>query len=366
MTKRTLFPAILLVTSVVATSTGCTPPDPVTESAPFVDEWQVEATLPAATFLNLYVGDRLTSDNFANRGNIEIIYEAGATEITIEMQRFTVAKTEADAQEAFDKMHYWGYNLATPEKPSDAIIPDACDQPDHDTCYIRAYYDGLFQPVRDGANFRITIPAGWEGDLALTTEDNLEEGIETYPDRSDIRVDGLNGNIAVDLDSGNVEVKLDPNIKHYAGCSANDDCEAMGYIVGCGCSEPTNVSIANKTGHASNITVDVANADNWYTMVLENRGMFSSSDEFVCNATVDCDSFPECVIDPDYAMVEAREDVEVNYPGMPAVEGAGIRISLVSEACANIKYVEGPGDYDADVMPEEKRGELRVCAGCLE
>lgn len=365
MTKRTLHPAILSLIA-IASLTGCKQPDnPADARAPYVDEWQTEAELPAAQFVALSIGDRIASDNFSNRGDIEVVYAAGTDVIKVEMQRFTIASSESAAQSAFDRMEYWGYNLSSPEKPSEAIMLDACDLPEADTCYIRAYYDGLFQPVRDGANFRITVPAGWGGDLEITTSDNLEEGIDTYPDRSDVSVDGLNGNLTVDMDSGNATVRLDPNIPHYAGCPANQDCVDMGYAMGCGCSEPTNVTIANKTGQASNITVDVGNADNWYTMILENRGTFSSSDDFVCNATIDCDSFPNCVIDPDYAALPSQERAEVNFPGMPAVEGAGIRISLVSEACANIRYVESIDDYDTDPLPEEKRGELRACVGCL-
>lgn len=369
MTKRTLSPAILLaVISVVATSTGCPngPDDSSENRKPYVDDWQVEAELPAAQLLALSIGDRITSDNFANRGNVEVIYETGTDVITVEMQRFTVASSEEDAQAAFEKMHYWGYNLATPEKPSDDIALDACDQPDQDTCYIRAYYDGLFQPVRDGANFRITIPAGWEGDIDITTSDNLEEGIDSYPDRSDVSVMGLNGNLNVDLDSGNVQVRLDPNIDHYAGCASNDACVMMGYPMGCGCSEPTNVTVENASGQASNITVDVSTADKWYYVHLENAGMFSANSEFICEATIDCDSFADCAIDPDYANVPTQERAEINYPGMPAVEGAGIRIKLVSQECANIKYVEGPDDFEVEELPEEKRGELRVCVGCLQ
>jgi hypothetical protein len=383
MTKRSLHPAILssamsamaampalAVAIAVAATSGCGGgPEPIEERAPYVDEWVTEAELPASQFVFLSVGNRISSDNFSNRGNVEVVYEGTDNIIKIEMQRFTVASSEDAAQGAFERMAYWGYNLSSPEKPSEAIALDACDQPEQDTCYIRAYYDGLFQPVRDGANFRVTIPIGWAGDLELTTSDNLEEGIDSYPDRSDVRVDGLNGNLAIDLDSGNVAVKMDQDVAHYAGCAASQVCEDSGYVVsmetGCNCNEPTNVSIANKPGQASNITVDVGAADNWYTMILENRGTFSSSDDFVCNATIDCDSFADCAIDPDFAALASQERAEVNFPGMMAVEGAGIRISLVSEACSNIRYVEGPEDYDADPLPEEKRGELRVCVGCL-
>ena len=230
---------------------------------------------------------------------------------------------------------------------------------------MRNYYDGQFQPVRDGANFRVTIPRGWDGDLLLTTSDNLEDGIETYPDRSDITVNGLAGNLTVDLDSGDVKVRMDPATDHFAGCPSNDTCVEMGYVMGCGCNEPTNISIANNNGQSSNITVDVGNPDAWYTMILENRGTFSSSDDFVCTATIDCGPFSDCVIDPDYAAIPYQERAEINFPGDPAINGAGMRIALVSEACSNIVYVDGPDDYEAETFPEEKRGDLEVCVGCL-
>lgn len=370
MTKRLLSPAFLAVAA-IASLTGCTNSDPPEDTRePIVDEWEQVASLPAAQFGLLSVGDRISSENFSNRGDIEVRYVSGTDKITIEMQRFTVADNAEEAELAFSRMQYWGYAILGPEAPSDENMIDSCENPDPDLvdkCYVRAYYDGLFQPVRDGANFRVTIPAGWDGDLLLETSDNLEEGIDTYPDRGDILVDGVAGNLAVDLDSGNVSVKMDPNTDHYAGCGNNDACVDMGYVMGCGCSEPTNISIANKNGQASNITVDVGNASNWYTMILENRGTFSSSDDFVCNATIECDDFGAgCVLDPAYTGIAYQERADVNYPGGEAIEGAGMRISLVSESCANIRYADGPDDYDVDPLPEEKRGELLVCVDCLD
>jgi hypothetical protein len=366
MTKRLLPPAFLALAA-VGTSIACTPPeDPTEVREPYVDDWETVATLPAAQFEYLSIGDRLSSDNFANRGDIEVRYVGGTDSITVEMQRFTVASNPEDADEAFGRMQYWGYDKATPEPPSDSLIEDSCENPEVSSCYIRAYYDGLFQPLRDGANFRVTLPAGWVGDIDLVTSDNLEEGIDSYPDRSDIIVDGLNGNLEVDMDSGNVQVRMDPNTQHFAGCGNNDTCVEMGYAMGCGCSEPTNVNIANQNGQASNITVDVGTADHWYTMILENRGTFSSSDDFVCNATIQCDDFGAgCILDPAYTGIAYQERAEVNYPGDPAIMGAGMRISLVSEACANIVYVNGPDDYESESLPEEKRGDLLVCVGCL-
>lgn len=367
MIKRSLPPFLLLACSALL-FTGCS--DDGTGigegNQPYVDSWETVLDGPAAAIEFLSIGDRQTSDNFANRGDIEVNYVEGTDKITVEMQRFTIAKSQDIADENFAKLEPWRYNISAPEAPAPDMDPEACFAEEQTGCYVRVYYDGQIQPIRDGANFRVTLPVGWEGDLELVTEDNINEGIETYPDRSDVSVMGLNGNLAVDLDSGNVQVKVDPNIDHYAGCSGSADCEAANFDpMSCGCTEPTNIDISNNTGQASNITVDVSDASNWYTAKLVNEGMFSSSDDFVCNATIDCAPFADCGIDPDYANLDHEERAEINYPGEPAIAGGGIRVTLASDDCDNILYVNDENDYDSENLPEEKRGELLMCVGCL-
>lgn len=366
MTKRPLPPSLFVVSTILLSA--CPQENPGSDGPlrAFEDEWRTEISGPAAQIDKLVIGDRLTGDNFANRGDIEIRYEPGIDQITIEMQRFTAVTDQASADEAFERMHLWAYNIATPEAPDPAKADQACWAPDMSICYVRNYYDGAYQAVRDGVNFRVTIPEGWDGDLELTTEDNLGAGIDTYPDRSDIIVDGLAGSLVVDMDSGNAQVRMDPNTQHYAGCSANDKCIDEGYAIGCGCDEPTSISIANKTGQSSNMTVDVGDASKWYTFVLDNRGTFSPSEEFVCTATIDCGPFADCEIEPDYAEIEYEERAEINYPGDPAIRGAGVRVSLVSESCATLTYADGPDDFDIGEFPEMKRGDLEVCVGCLD
>lgn len=149
MTTRSIPTALLSAIATVVVF-GCSNPPPVTgeDRAAHVDEWRTEAELPADQFTFLSIGDRETSDNFANRGDVEVLYVDGATSIKIEMQRFTIANDPADVDEAFGRMHYWGYDKSTPEKPSDAIAEDLCTNPEISSCYIRAYYDGQLQPVR--------------------------------------------------------------------------------------------------------------------------------------------------------------------------------------------------------------------------
>ncbi|PRQ07069.1 purine-nucleoside phosphorylase [Enhygromyxa salina] len=328
----------------------------------WVDEWQTVGAGPADIIELLSIGDRVSSDNFANRGDIEVIYVEGTTEITIEMQRFTIAAA-GGAEGAFERMQPWLYAVSIPAPPTTLSPNSACWAAGTTTCYVRAYYDGLLQPLRDGANFRVTIPAGWDGALELVTSDNLQEA-EDYPDRSDVVVDGLAGSLSVDLDSGNVAIRVDPQIDHYAGCPNNDECVMQGYAPGCGCAEPTNVSVQNAAGQASNVTVDVGSADHWYSVILENRASLGPG-ETGCSAGIDCSAFADCQLDPNSAQLSWAERAEINFPGDPAISGAGIRVALISEGCEDVTYVNGPEDYGNPETPVEERGHLEVCVGCL-
>lgn len=373
MIKRLLPPTLLACAAV--TLTAC-PSDDTTIGEgrqPFVDEYEEVLRGPADAIDLLSIGDSLTSDNFANRGDITVEYVDGS-EIVVHMQRFTVQKTQAAADDAFSRMQFWGYDQSTPSKPTEDMAAIACFAEDTSNCYARAYYDGLSQPARDGVNFRVEIPKGWEGDLVLITEDNLAEGIESYPSRGDVSVMGLAGNLEVELDSGNVDVKLDPNARHFPGCGQPDD-ECYADWATCNCSEPMNIAVGNRTSQSSNITIDIAdpalpaNPDfqKWWTVQLENRGDFSSGSEFVCNATVDCAPFTSCEINPDFDDQDWQERAEINFPGedVGAIKGAGIRVAVYSEECTIVSYVNGPDDFESEDLPEEKRGELNFCVGCL-
>ncbi len=326
------------------------------DRAPYVDAWELVDEGPADALRLLSIGGRLESDNFANRGDVEVVYDPSATLVTVEMQRFTIAGSPELAALALERMHYWPRN---PNDPADAALD--CFSPGTDACYIRNHYDGLAQPIRDGVNFRVTIPAGWDGELRITTSDNIADGLDTYPDRSDVFVDGLAGSLTVDLDSGEVEVRVDPAIDHYAGCAANDACELAGFDPACGCTDPTFLAIGNAFGHAANVTIDLPTTG-WYDVRLET----TSEAELGCSPTIDCAAFgPGCLIDPEFASLEFREVAEINYPGAPALPGQGIQVDASSQGCADVTYLEDQLDYELDTWPQEQRGDLLVCSGCL-
>lgn len=356
----------VLLPGCVGSCVGDPPPDSGGDIEAYVDSWETVVVGPASVLEHLSIGDRSTNDNFANRGDIEVRYVEGVEQVTVEMQRFTVARSPEIAEASFARISAWAYDLSTPAPPSASMNGDLCFAEGNDGCYVRAYYDGQIQPIRDGVNFRVTLPAEWRGTLELTTEDNIASGVETYPDRGDVRVDGARGDVAVDLDSGNVEIRVSAEIAHYAGCTGSEACEAAGFDPSqCECDQPTNITVANAAGQASNVTIDLGDPGRWYTVDLDNRGSFSAHDAFVCTATIDCAPFDACALDPDFADVEHHTRAELNYPGSPAPAGGGIRIAVVSEDCDNILYAVDEWDYQADPLPEERRGDLQLCVGCL-
>ncbi|EDM75217.1 purine nucleoside phosphorylase [Plesiocystis pacifica SIR-1] len=372
MIKRLLSPTLLTIAALSLTACPGNTDDIGSGNRPYVDDWEEIAAGPASAVGFLSIGTALTSDNFASRGDVDIEYVEGTDQITIEMQRFGVFKSQDQADEGFEKMWAWAYDQSSPSVPTADMDEVLCWMPETSACYATIYYDGQIQPSRVGANFRVRIPVGWDGDIQVETEDNLADGPDTYPDRSDVRIIGANGNVEVLLDSGNVDIKLDPNLPHYAGCTNSQACEDNFGVepdpedpFECSCDTPTNITVENRTGQSSNITIDVSDAASWYTAQLENRGDFSASDDFVCNAAIDCASFADCGIDPDYADIPNEERAEINFPGVNTIEGTGIRLVATSEQCSVVPYVDGPDDFGADTMPEEKRGELNVCVGCL-
>jgi hypothetical protein len=320
---------------------------------PYRDSWREELVLPAAGLERLIIGGRTTSDNFANRGDIEILYVEDSNEIRVELQRFTFSSRLQNVEGAFARMSLWAYALDDVVKPTDSIAQAACSVGDADFCHLRTYFDGLFQPLRDGANIRVSVPRGWSGALELETEDNLEEG--EYLDRGDVLVDGLAGHLQVQLDSGRALVRLDPSYDTYPGCPASAACVAAGFAPDCGCTQFGSVQIEARSGQAADILVDVP-PEKFYSAVLDND---DSELELGCSVEIECETFPECDLEAASGMAHAS----INHPGSPALPGAGIHIVLHSGACATIVHAESPTDY-IEGSPSDVRGSVRLCSGC--
>lgn len=375
---------LLLLAPLLALVPACSDdqPKPPGDQEPFRSDWQTVANWPfdPGAVATLNVGGIETSDNYANRGDIEVYYTLTENRIVVQMREFSFAPDLATAEEDFETLEPWMYTASSPQPPDEleASSPDANCQyidpaapdvavPWPDGCYVRAYYRGQIQLQRAGADIRVFLPVGWEGDLNLITQDNLAEP-EDYPDRGDITIAGLAGSASVALDSGEVDIRLDPNIEPVPICSAqqNADCEAVGWDTtdpSCtACTTFGRIRVTTRGEQPITTTID-APASLWVNGTFDNtQPGLNPSSEPTCTLDVDCDGFGGC----NWIEMEASQPwkgrVELNKPSA-SLEGLGYNLNVVSGACAEIEVANSPDDF---MMPvSEVRGDSVLCTGCL-
>lgn len=327
---------------------------------------------PGDEVSTLVIGGTDVDDNFINRGDVEVFFTGPEGAITVQMRRFTFAPDEAVAQENWDRLLPWIYSGSV-VPPSDEIEEDNCKDAFRDGCQVRVWYNGQTQPVRDGADIRVIMPPSFAGKLEIVTEDNIAE--DTYPDRGDVRIKGLLGSAEIEVDSGNVEVKLASDILEAPSCGPElvqmcedyvdpDTMEAAPWDLDCGCTSFGQVRVDSRNERAANITVDMP-GDLWATANMENAqpGMTESSDP-LCEAIVECGNIDNCEdLRKDFPW---KRQTEFNHPaGDAAIAGAGYGFPVTSASCQNVTYVDGPDDYGSE-LPTEKRGDLTICSGCVD
>jgi hypothetical protein len=347
---------------------------------PFRDEWRVahEGAFSSADVQDIRIGNALGyGDNFVNRGDVIVDFSGAAGEITIELRRFTWAGSEAQAQEDFDDLLLWAYDdrVDMPAAPADMDPTTRCDGDTPswpDGCAIYVYYDHLAQLQRSGADIRVTLPADYRNDIAISTADNLAE--EDYPNHGDVCVSNLNASIDVELQSGLAFVTLAPETTPSPECESQapdlfQDCigGAEPWALSCGCIAQGypfgSVKIDSLEPSAPSITVDIAQPTLWTAFRAENAGM-NDLMGMNCPASVEgIDNVEFAVNDPS---IPWRLIGEANHPSASAPAGAGFSLQLTANACAQIYSVESPGAWDPDLEPEASlRGPVAICAGCL-
>jgi len=411
LTSKTSKPLLALATAapLALGLAACGDPEPISDGGndggmgcntqtPFVDDWDVVFDGPLAAELegdnaslnvtNLTIGGTVVEDNFLNRGDIEIYYTlppidgSGVGTIRVEMQRFTGACDAADAQEKFDAMQPWIYSATSIAPPGELEEEDVCD-PEvvfYNGCQIRSYYEGLTQPARDGVNFRVYLPENYRGTINAITEDNIwPEG--NYFKRSNVTVVDLYGSATIQLEQGEANVRLAPDILPAPYCfaepglneDANQGCEdyvddatmmPAPWDKDCGCVDKLGkVDVKTTEPNAANITVD-APSDFWTTINATNQQPAPTKDDS-CLATVKCGEFDECEKDASRCIEDEpwRCAALTNVPA-GALAGTGYSLKLTSSACSDVSFHQSSGDFGADAEIEQ-RGDLTVCSGCL-
>jgi hypothetical protein len=348
--------------------------EPTGELIPFRGDWVNVADWPfdPSVVGTINIGGMLDSGNFANRGNVEVYY-VDSPNIRIDMRKFTFAADAAEAEADYAKMSPWMF-IGAKDIPDDIDPLNACQFQDpetgetywQDACGVHLYYDGQTQKLRVGADIRVFIPSTWEGQLNVTTQDNMGEP-ENYPDRGDVTILDLPGSAEISVDSASVNVRLADNVEPVPGCTAelNQQCADAGWDTSdpavCPCNEFGLVRVTTRGEQPIQGTVDVPAA--LWTLADLNITQPGLGPDSECVSTIECDSFDtgcSWLDNDDNKPFDRR--AELNKPES-SLEGLGYGVKIESGACATIETVEGPDDFMAP--SPELRGELLVCSGCL-
>ncbi len=374
---------------------GCPESAPgVSSQSPFRDKWRTEHE---GEFLALdeeglpVIGDILigssddSRDNFINRGDVTVTFDGEADRIKIEFRRFTFAESSEAADTIFDKLEMWAFNASTnsPKKPDDMDEEARCggenedgdSLPWQDGCAVYVYYDGQNQLQRAGVDIRVTLPADYRQKVTIGTTDNVIE--DSYPNRGNVCVQGLDGKADIELQNGLAFVSV-VSTTAYPDCPADliADCENFvdlntgepaAWSKDCGCInndyDPGNVTVESLEPSSANITVDVPSGL-WTSFRAENAGENSLSDKN-CPSTIG--EIGSIVLD-DAANDPNKPWLRAGIANKPeAAPAGGFRVDLKSNGCEAVAEVESPDDWVPDVVDPEAdiRGKTEICAGCL-
>lgn len=327
----------------------------------------------------LTVGRRESDSNYANRGNIEVLFDQDQPVITIEMKIYDFsddvtfngdASMDPPVEGTKERMSLWAFvgGVGTPgsKDPEDDCTKDTWKS----GCTVGVYYDGKAQPVRAGADLRVHIPKAYRGDLNVETEDNTGEA--TYPRLGNITVDGLCSSANVTLSSGTAKVKMCRELEVAPTCPAasiamcetfkDENGDPAAWASACPCSPDLygQVKIVARPGFAGNITVDIPTTT-WMNVTARNDEPNKPND---CKPSLEsCTAAANCtpMQDNDYVI-----SGEFNYPSPAAASGAGFNLSVSSALCAPINFFEKASDWAVDAEPEQElHGFVKVCTGCL-
>lgn len=326
----------------------------------------------------LTVGGREFDGNFANRGDVEVLFDHDAPEITIEMRvhdfsdLVTFAGDGDQIPGTLQRTRLWAYNTpGTPNKP--ALMPpgdDCTTDAWKDGCQIRVYYDGKVMPVRMGADLRVHLPRSYRGRLVVVTEDNMSE--QSYPRPADVTIVDLCSDADIEFAAGEARVKLCDDLTPAPTCSPAQisACESFTDDMGqdaawspdCPCppDQYGQVKIHSRKPDAADITVDIPTTT-WLNVTASNDSPNKPNN---CKPVLE-----SCAGDSVCTPVQNSEfsvSGEFNNPGPAAIADGGFNLTVSSANCGPVASYASPADWCAQLDPTEvERGHVRVCSDCL-
>lgn len=387
---RKLTPAAFVL-ALLAPAFGCpSESDGEAERLPYRDAWRVGADVEfphigddgSVQIFDITFGGRESNDNFANRGDVTVNFDGPEDRILVEIRRFTQTASEETALEDFADLSLWAFTSSLGRPEDQAAEDDCANSGWQNGCSVRVYYDGLSQLQRAGADLRVTLPPSYRRKITVVTEDNVAD--DDYFNRGNVCISNLFASADVETQSGNVWVGLAPEASPAPRCTTAqiDACEnwtvtdddgnetPAPWAPECDCiavggGEFGRVAIENRDDSSSNITVDIPEGL-WASIRGENQGEGQSSTGEFCESTVTVPNVEFEATGNDFAWQVAATS---NYPGEPAIRGAGFSIQAISNQCSPVANTNSPDEFvglgNGDMQDSTERGNIEICSGCI-
>lgn len=332
----------------VALLIACIPAAPA-ETPPevYFDDWRIEleAEFPmeadGSSIDLLRIGGELFNNNFANRGDVMVLFEETDT-ITVELRRFALASDLELAEADFAKLTLWSFlgpSRRGPARPDDMVVSRPCvaDGMLRNECALLAFYDGAIQPLGVGVDMRVTLPSSYRGRVVIATEDDAL-GLR----RSNVCLGPNTAAVDVAMGRGLAFVSLDPDLAATTGTTGPGSCQS-------------SVACASVRGESPDVTIDVpADAYSLLTANLE----YGERGQENCELAWDLEGI-EVLSGNGTA---ERGWVTFAAGPMPRPPVLGIEASVRNEHCAWVQT--GEANLGEQGVPSVLRGNIEFCHGC--
>ena len=330
---------------------ACSQDSELDGSRPFRDEWRVEIDAAVRltgenNFEEMVIGRNAQVGDYVNRGDVIVEFH-DLDRVIVEVRRFTRATTLEQAERDFNRLEMLARSAwhGLPWDETSWSGPPSCSSADGgftSACAVTMYWadfdEEALQPDEVGADFRVTLPSRFEGEIYVGTGD------------SNADLDYLNrGNVCVAANRAHTTVELARG-------------RAFGSLLAPGPEGSTNVPSLSIEGKEADLWLDVP-SDARASIDLEYFDVPVADGE--CEGTTDLVGFNES------NTTENLGQRRVLGTAGPPGEGDTFLIDATlrgkTEGCREIAFTETPDDFRVgnEDQDAELRGSVHMCNGCI-
>ncbi len=305
---------------------------------PFRDQWRVELDAPVTlsgtgALRDLLIGGVEHEDNFSNRGDVIVRFHDDER-VVVELRRFTQASSAEQAAAEFDQLALWAFfgGDRAPMRPEQMQFPRPCVGETGrflNGCGLRVYHQGIAQPLRSGADVRVTLPASYAGNVQVITQDTIADA--HYLNRGNVCIEPTVANVSVEVERG--------------------------------------VAFASVGGPGAVLDLHGDAADLWIDTPAELRSQVGAGYEDDADTNERCyaDLLLDGFVATGGAFGSTRSFISGSAGPDPEPLEYDARVTAVADACDIVAFTEDPAAYQTDpnAQTAEVRGVLHMCNDCL-